>query len=52
MTANQTMDPTDLNKVVKMIKNEEASPFFIKDHTCLNKGHVCRQQHACDNADP
>ena len=29
-TANQTIDTTDLNKVVNMIKSEEVSPFSSK----------------------
>ena len=32
---NQTMDPIDLNKTVKMIKKEGIDAFFIKYHICL-----------------
>ena len=30
MAANQTVDPTDLNKVVKMMKREETDTFLSK----------------------
>ena len=51
-TANQTIDPTDLNEVVKMIKEWRSWPFFIKDHSCLNKDYVFWQQYAHDDTDP
>ena len=50
--ANQSVDPTNLNEVVKTTKKEEVDTFFIQNNTQWNKNSAPGRQHACDDSIP